>query len=109
MQYIPRSYAIAKYEFHTLLRAWLRDTDDATVGPPDVQPATPWVHVRAGFRVFALRAETPRLAAARYLALADRRAGDLEWVVHKPERRGPAVIAYGPDGDRVDDFGLDPA
>jgi hypothetical protein len=109
MQYIPRSFAITKYEFHSLLRAWLRDTDDATVGPADVAPTTPWVHVRAGFKVFGLHAETARPAVERYLALLDRYGDVLEWVIHKPERRGPVVIAYGPDGDRVDSFALYPA
>jgi hypothetical protein len=105
MQRVPSAHAISRREFHALLRAWLRDTTDTAIGPPDVPGWTRWVHVWASPTLFALLAETPRAATESYLRLVDRHGDDLSWAVVEVEDGGTAV-AFGPDGERVPGFSL---
>jgi hypothetical protein len=108
MQHIRRAHAVTKEEFHALLRAWIRDTDDETVGPPDVPAWAGWVHVRDGPGRFALHADAPRWAVERYLGLLDRHEEELAWVLVEVEQNARPVVVFGPDRERVDAFSLTP-
>jgi hypothetical protein len=99
----PRD-AITKPAFYARLRAWLRDTDDAAVGAPDVIGVVPWVHVRHGDSLYKLHADTRREAVSRYLKLVDEYGDDLEWLVVPNERGRENALAYGPQRVRIVPF-----
>jgi hypothetical protein len=108
MQLIRRADAITRPEFHALLRAWLRDTADEMIGPPDVPAWAGWVHVADGPARFALHAETRRAAVESYVELLDRRGDGLAWLLVEVEPGAKPVVMFGPDREQVDGFSLSP-
>jgi hypothetical protein len=92
--------AITKREFHCRLREWLTDTDDATIGPPDIHKQTAWVHVRDGNSVYKLDADAHREAVTAYLGLVDLYGGDLGWQPVVNEQGRANAAGFGPNTER---------
>ena len=89
--------AISKTKFHTLLRAWLDDSDEAVVAPDKLGP-TAVIHVYDDDRFFILHADTSRRAVTWYLHEAVGRYGDaIEWTVVPNNRGRMTAVAYGPE------------
>jgi hypothetical protein len=106
MERVRTAEAISKPEFHTRLRAWVHNTEDSAVGPPDVPGVTPWVYVTDGRARYEFHADVQRDAVEGYLRLVDLHGDDLEWTVVENQRGRPNAVAYGPRQERVTPFYL---
>ncbi len=96
MERTGRGEWISKSEFHSRLRRWFRDTNDAVIGDPDAHALTAWVWVRDGHRLARLNADTTRDAVAAYLELV-RTLPEIDWSIVPSARGHPTKIAFGPD------------
>jgi hypothetical protein len=101
MQQVRTAGAITKPEFHARLRAWLQETDEATIGPSDIPGVSPWVYVQDGGSRYEFHADVKREAVERYLQLVDRYGDGLEWSIVSNQRGKQNDVAYGPDQERV--------
>jgi len=106
MQRVRTAEAITKPEFHSRLRAWLRDTDEATIGPPDVPGVSPWVYIHDGGTRYEFHADVKREPVERYLQLVDRYGDELAWTIVANQRGKENAVAYGPDKERFTPFYL---
>src|SRR6266536_3410786 len=99
MKRVRKAEAITKPEFHKRLRAWLADTNEATIGPPEpeVPGVVPWVHVHDGGAVYMLHADVKREAVGRYLHLVERHGDQLGWTIVANQRGKKNAVVYGPD------------
>jgi hypothetical protein len=97
MQRVGRGDWIAKAEFHSRLRRWYRDTDDAVVGDPAAHALTAWIWIRDGHRLARLNADTTREAVGLYLELVRSLPGDVEWSIVTSARGNLTKIAFGPE------------
>jgi hypothetical protein len=97
MDRVHLSEAISKPEFHRRLRMWLAGTNDATIGPQDIDERTAWVHVQDGNSRYKLHADAHREAITAYLALVDQYGDDVEWTVIANQRGRENAVAFGPD------------
>lgn len=104
MERVRRDKAISKAEFHERLRTWLDQTNDNTIGPPDVVGVTPWVMIMDGPTRFRLHADTPRVAVSSYLQLVALGGDELTWSVVPNERGNENAVVYGPEMNRITSF-----
>jgi hypothetical protein len=103
---VRRDQALSKDQFHWRLRDWLDRTNDAVVGPEDVDGRTSWIHVRDGSTMFVLHADTPREAIAFYLHLVELHGDAITWEIAPSQRGKMTAVVYGPEKVRHKPFYL---
>jgi len=106
MEQVERDQALGKREFHSRLRRWISETDDATIGPEHVDGRTNWLFVRDGDALFGLHADTRREAVERYLKLVAVHGENLVWKIVPSQRKKMTAVAYGPLAIRTKSFYL---
>jgi len=105
MDQVRGGQALTKAEFHRRLKAWLLETDDATIGRSR-QGRTGWVHVRDKSRLFKLNSDCSRTAVKHYLDLVSLHGDDLEWQITTSSRGNWTAVLYGPKSIRYKSFPL---
>ena len=103
---VGRDQAITKVQFHSRLRRWLDSTDDAIIGPEDVDGRTSWIHVCDDSRMFVLHADTRREAVAFYLHLVELHGDGSIWEIAPSQRGKMTAVVYGPEKVRLKPFYL---
>jgi hypothetical protein len=106
MQRVGRAQWINKAEFHSRLRRWFRESDEAVIGDPDAHARTAWVWIRDGHRLARLNADTTRAAVALYLELLRASPGEIEWSIVPSARGNLTKIAFGPERVVLSSFHL---
>jgi hypothetical protein len=106
MERVRGGQALSKFEFHDCLRDWLENTDDAIIGPEDVDGRTGWIHVHDGSGTFVLHADTGRHAVSWYLQTVELYGKDLQWEITESHCGNPTAVAYGPKKLRYKSFYL---
>jgi hypothetical protein len=101
-----RHFCEDRRDFVGLLRWWLEQTDEKTIGEVEPFPGRPWVLVEAGSTRCHLNADTARVGVRRFLELVRQHGDDLEWRVVANQRGKVNRVALGPDAELVEKFYL---
>lgn len=106
MHQIRTKDAVTKSRFHSMLRQWIEDTNDETIGPEGIRGQTPWIHVRDGSTLFFLNADTRRKAVETYLQFVALHGDNIAWTIVPSQRGNMTAVAYGPEVIRHKPFYL---
>jgi hypothetical protein len=107
MDKVRRDQAVTKAQFHQRLRSWFeKNTDDAVVGPENVDGRSRWIHIRDGSNMFVLHADTKRDAVDHYLRIVARYGDDLQWTIAPSQRGKPTAVVHGSEQCRLKSFYL---
>jgi hypothetical protein len=74
-----RESAIRREEFHEILRQWLDESLENSVGDPENHAGKAWLWVRHGGEHFYLNADSSRSGVRQYLHMVDASRGDPVW------------------------------
>jgi hypothetical protein len=99
-----RESAVRREEFHDLLRSWVNDSFNSSVGDPESHAGPAWLWVRHGGKRYYLRSDSTRAGVARYLKMVDESAGDPVWSTVPSVREVRDRVTVGPSGEVIPGF-----
>lgn len=102
----PGTTCHSRAEFVAVLRAWLQNTQEQTIGEVENFGGKAWIRLVGDVPPCHLNVDTHRSGVERFLRLVDEHGADLEWHVVGNNRGQVNRIAFGPRREKLPKFYL---